>query len=149
MSTEYVIQKDNDGVVVLSRERLVPPVAGTGGVTIVPSGFHAINAKRSGTPAKFPYLQKIEAICIADGIAAGNFYLRAASGTGFTSNEILKSLHTGKIPVAGDRFVWEFPTPIQGPVTDEAFHIEVPTSSPSIGLWFFSGDGFYSRVQQD
>lgn len=140
MANTYSIDKDDDGVLVISRERLG---ATNEGFTLPPSGIHQLAAAMA---PKLSYLQQLEAVCMATAIGPAVFLVKGASGGG----QLLRTLVTGKINVPGDRYVWNFPTPITNtPTAVFPLRIEVPTTNPSIGFWFVTADGFYSTVPQD
>ena len=143
MSNTFSIDQDINGVLVISREPLGPPSALDGGVTVSPSGIYEIT--RTSSP-KFGRMQRLEAVCIATGVAPGFFQLRSSSVP--TTSDNIRNLHVG-ISTPGTRFVWEFPTPLSSIRVTQPFSVEVPTLSPSIGTWFFTAEGYYTTVPQD
>lgn len=144
-NSTFSIARDPNGVDVLVRRPLRPPTSadGNAGVTVgpIPTGY-ALIADRA---TNYGYLQRLEAVCLATGIA-GNFQLQGVTGLGPTGPN-LRTLAIPKTPVVGDRYVWEFPTPLT--TTDRGGQFILQPIPSGMGTWFFIAEGFYSSAQQE
>lgn len=136
----YNIERDPDGTLVIARERVFPP---GGGVSVGPRvDFVPLNVQTA--TGIYPNIQRIEAVCIATGVSGGFFNIRGASGA---FSDLLVSLAQFGPVNPGTVRVWEFPTPIQ---TDDASNrqIHVQQTASGMGGWFFTSNGYYTKVIQ-
>ena len=82
----------------------------------------------------FGYLQRLEAVCLVAGAAAGHWDLENDDG-------VLDVLQQPVNPsVVGTRLIWEFPTPLPSTVGGALF----VTPSVNMGTWFFTANGFFA-----
>jgi hypothetical protein len=149
METFVVISRDPDGAPEMGREPIVTP---NGGVSVgARVDSYLLNQTAGGTTLKqFGNLQRLEAICLATGLSPGFWTIRDATGA---AANILQVLQQPKVSTPGDRYVWEFPTPLQTILSvnsnaDPSRGFHVRPSASGMGTWFFFANGYLTLVEQ-